>query len=97
VKQLRPANRELKDLGVKQAPFMVLVGAAMPGVLAEISFVTNTQEARLLRSPTYRQRIAQALFEATRTYQMSLKGAGAVALQRPAGPASAQAIAGPQP
>jgi N-acetylmuramoyl-L-alanine amidase len=97
MKQLRPANRELKDLGVKQAPFMVLVGAAMPGVLAEISFVTNTQEARLLRSPTYRQRIAQALFEAIRTYQTSLKGAGAVALQRPAGSTSAQAIAGPQP
>jgi N-acetylmuramoyl-L-alanine amidase len=97
VRQLRPANRDLKDLGVKQAPFMVLVGATMPGVLTEISFVTNTQEARLLRSPTYRQRIAQALFEATRTYQTSLKGTGAVALQRPVGSASAQAIAGPQP
>jgi N-acetylmuramoyl-L-alanine amidase len=97
VKHLRPANRDLKDLGVKQAPFMVLVGANMPGVLAEISFVTNTQEARLLRSPTYRQRVAQALFEATRTYQASLKGTGTVALQRPGGSGSAQAVAGPQP
>ena len=35
---------ELQDLGVKQAPFVVLIGAAMPSVLAEISFVTNKQE-----------------------------------------------------
>ena len=69
----------------------------MPGILAEISFVTNTQDARLLRTPAYRQRIAQALFEATRAYQTSLKATGAVALQRPVGSASAQAIAGPQP
>jgi N-acetylmuramoyl-L-alanine amidase len=73
--QLRPANKELKDLGVKQAPFVVLIGAAMPSVLAEVSFVTNLQEARLLRGASYRQRVAQALFAATRRYQASLKSA----------------------
>ena len=51
VRGLRPSNKSLKDLGVKQAPFMVLIGASMPSVLAEISFVTNSQEARLLKSP----------------------------------------------
>ena len=50
VERLRKSNRSLKDLGVKQAPFVVLIGAAMPSVLAEISFVTNEQEARLLRA-----------------------------------------------
>jgi N-acetylmuramoyl-L-alanine amidase len=96
VKQLRPANRDLKDLGVKQAPFVVLIGAAMPSVLTEISFVTNAQEARLLRSPSYRERVAQALFEATRTYQTSLKSSGAVALRRP-GSGSTEGIAGTEP
>jgi N-acetylmuramoyl-L-alanine amidase len=97
MRQLRPANRDLKDLGVKQAPFVVLVGAAMPSVLTEISFVTNAQEARLLRGASYRQRVAQALFEATRTYQTSLKGAAAVALQRPAASGSTGGISGTQP
>ena len=56
-----PSNKTVKDLGVKQAPFMVLIGAAMPSVLAEISFVTNRPEARLLKTPAYRQKIAESL------------------------------------
>ena len=70
---LRPGNKAVKDLGVKQAPFMVLVGAAMPSVLAEISFVTNRQEARLLKTPAYRQRIAESLLAGILRYQQSLK------------------------
>jgi N-acetylmuramoyl-L-alanine amidase len=81
VAKLRPANKALRDLGVKQAPFVVLIGAAMPSVLAEVSFMTNPQEARLLKSSAYRQRIADALFEAVRTYQLSLKKVPTVAQQ----------------
>jgi N-acetylmuramoyl-L-alanine amidase len=73
VTRLRPANKAVKDLGVKQAPFVVLIGAAMPSVLTEISFLTNAQEARLLSGAAYRQRIAEALFNAIRKYQGSLK------------------------
>src|SRR5213592_3553794 len=73
VERLRPTNRTVKDLGVKQEPFVVLIGAAMPSVLAEISFVTNAQEARLLRGAAYRQRIAEALLDGVRMYQLSLK------------------------
>ena len=61
VRGMRPGNKTLKDLGVKQAPFMVLIGAAMPSVLAEISFVTNQQEARLLKTsclPPAHRRVA---------------------------------------
>jgi N-acetylmuramoyl-L-alanine amidase len=79
--RLRASNRTLKDLGVKQAPFVVLIGAAMPAVLAEISFVTNPQEAKLLKSNLYRQRIADSLFNAIKKYQTSLKAAPTVALQ----------------
>ncbi|HEX7484626.1 MAG TPA: N-acetylmuramoyl-L-alanine amidase [Vicinamibacterales bacterium] len=75
--QLSTADSGLRNLGVKQAPFVVLIGAAMPSVLVEISFITNAQEGRLLRSGAYRQRIAQALFDAVRGYQKSLKSAQA--------------------
>jgi N-acetylmuramoyl-L-alanine amidase len=73
VKRLAAANRNVKNRGVKQAPFVVLVGAVMPSVLVEISFITNTQEARLLRDGTYRQRVAAALADAIQRYQKTLK------------------------
>ena len=46
VERLRPTNKTIRDLGVKQAPFVVLIGASMPSVLAEISFLTHEQEAQ---------------------------------------------------
>jgi N-acetylmuramoyl-L-alanine amidase len=73
VRGLTPSNRDMKDLGVKQAPFMVLIGASMPSVLAEISFVTNRQEARLLKTPAYRDRIAESLLAGILRYQQALK------------------------
>jgi len=81
IARLRGPNKNIKDLGVKQAPFVVLIGAAMPSVLAEISFLTNEQEVRLLRGSTYRQRIAEALHDAIRNYQTSLKSQNKVAQQ----------------
>ena len=50
-----------RDLGVKQAPFYVLIGAEMPAVLAEISFITNPEEARLLQDERYLNRVAEHL------------------------------------
>jgi N-acetylmuramoyl-L-alanine amidase len=79
IKKVRQRNRAVKDLGVKQAPFVVLIGAGMPSVLAEISFVTNKQEGTLLKSPTYRQQIAQALLDAILSYQKSLRKAEGLA------------------
>ena len=77
VRKLAPRNKQLRDLGVKQAPFVVLIGASMPSVLAEISFVTHRQEGQLLKTPAYRQQIAEALLEAVVKYQQSLKKARA--------------------
>ena len=79
VQKLRPANKNVRDLGVKQAPFVVLIGAAMPSVLSEVSFLTNTQDAKLLRTSSYRDRIADALFEAVRSYRTALKATVATA------------------
>ena len=73
IEKLRLSNKLVKDLGVKQAPFMVLIGASMPSVLAEVSFVTNQPEAKLLQSSSYRDHIAEALFAAVQKYQASLK------------------------
>ena len=79
IKKLAAKTDELRDLGVKQAPFVVLIGAGMPSVLAEISFVTHKAEGQLLKTPAYRQHIAEALFEAVQGYQRSLKSRSAIA------------------
>jgi N-acetylmuramoyl-L-alanine amidase len=71
--RLRKVDPKARSLGVKQAPFMVLIGATMPSVLAEISFLTNRQEASLLKTQTYRQQVAEALFAGVMNYQKSLK------------------------
>lgn len=81
IERLRTSNNALKDLGVKQAPFVVLIGAAMPSVLAEISFVTHPQEGRLLKGAAYRQKIAEALYDGVAQYQRSLKRVRTVATQ----------------
>jgi N-acetylmuramoyl-L-alanine amidase len=73
VRKLASRNREIRDLGVKQAPFVVLIGAGMPSVLAEIAFVSHRQEGQLLKTSSYRQQIAEALFDAVTKYQKSLK------------------------
>jgi N-acetylmuramoyl-L-alanine amidase len=77
--ELADKNKTVRDLGVKQAPFVVLIGAQMPSVLAEISFVTNKSEASFLKQNAYRQRIAQALCDAILKYQASLKKVTTVA------------------
>ena len=79
VERLRAMDDGVKDLGVKQAPFLVLIGASMPSVLTEISFLTNADDAKLLKSGAYRQRVAEALFSAIRLYQTSLVHADTVA------------------
>jgi N-acetylmuramoyl-L-alanine amidase len=65
---LRKINPALVNRGVKMAPFLVLVGTKMPAVLAEVSYLSNQEEARLLATSEYRQRIAQALFQGIRVY-----------------------------
>ena len=52
---------KLRDLGVKQAPFYVLIGAEMPAILAEISFITNPEEAKLLQTDEYLDKIAKQI------------------------------------
>jgi len=88
VRRLRPYNQVLRDLGVKRAPFVVLIGALMPSVLVEVAFMTHKQEGRLLATSTYRQRIADSLVEGIRRYQQALKRASPVVLRRETSPSS---------
>jgi len=61
-----------KDRGVKSAPFVVLIGAHMPSVLAEIGFLTNAKEEGLLKKNDYRQKLAEALYRGVSRYADSL-------------------------
>jgi N-acetylmuramoyl-L-alanine amidase len=61
-----------KNRGVKKAPFVVLIGASMPSVLAEIGFLSNPREEALLKKPDYRQKLAEALYRGVTRYSESL-------------------------
>jgi N-acetylmuramoyl-L-alanine amidase len=65
-------NTAAKNRGVKKAPFVVLIGASMPSVLAEIGFLTNTADESLLRKPDHRQKIAEALYKGISNYADTL-------------------------
>jgi N-acetylmuramoyl-L-alanine amidase len=71
---LQKGNAGLKDRGVKKAPFVVLIGANMPSILAEISFVTNEKDARQLQEPDYRERVAESLYKGVAKYASGLSG-----------------------
>jgi N-acetylmuramoyl-L-alanine amidase len=65
-------NSQSKDRGVRQAPFVVLIGATMPSILAEIGFVSNPHDERLMNRGEQRQKIAEALFKGVAMYASSL-------------------------
>jgi N-acetylmuramoyl-L-alanine amidase len=65
-------NPGIKNRGVKKAPFIVLIGASMPSVLAEIGFLSNAREEALLKKPEHRQKLAEALYRGVSRYAQSL-------------------------
>jgi N-acetylmuramoyl-L-alanine amidase len=71
---LSAKNPTLRNRGVKKAPFVVLIGANMPSILAEISFVSNPDDAKKLKTNEYRQRIAESLYKGVARYVNSLSG-----------------------
>ncbi len=71
---LAAKNPGIRDRGVKKAPFIVLIGANMPSILAEISFVSNPGDERRLETGEYRQRIAESLYKGIAKYVNGLSG-----------------------
>src|SRR5215471_7472400 len=64
----------IRNRGVTKAPFVVLIGANMPSILAEISFVSNPTDAKKLDTSEYRQRIAESLYKGIAKYVSGLSG-----------------------
>ena len=72
--KLRHLAGSQRNRGVKKAPLVVLIGANMPSILAEISFLSNPQDEKLLKKGTYREQIAEALYAGISRYADNLGG-----------------------
>jgi N-acetylmuramoyl-L-alanine amidase len=70
--QATRSNAAARNRGVKRAPFVVLIGASMPSVLAEIGFLSNSRDESNLGKPEYRQKVAEALYKGLGQYAQSL-------------------------
>jgi N-acetylmuramoyl-L-alanine amidase len=68
------AGKGTRNRGTKKAPFIVLIGANMPSILAEISFLSNPGDEQKLEAPEYRQKIAEALYRGVAKYVSGLSG-----------------------
>jgi N-acetylmuramoyl-L-alanine amidase len=72
--QIARSSGQEHDRGLKKAPFVVLIGAKMPSILSEISFLTNPRDESLLKRASYRQKIAEALYRGIARYVKNLGG-----------------------
>ena len=72
VSQAKGRYKQVKSLGVKQAPFYVLIGAEMPAILIEIGFLTNRTERKRLLSKTYQETLAEGISKGVRAYIESI-------------------------
>ena len=70
-KRMENLNRGDRNRGVRKAPFVVLIGADMPSVLAEISFLSNPSDEKWLKNPENRQRVADGLYRGIESYLQS--------------------------
>jgi N-acetylmuramoyl-L-alanine amidase len=72
-KMLAASNPGLPNRGVKEAHYVVLTGTSMPAILAEVSFVSSPTDENNLQRSTYRQQIAEALYEGIAHYEASTR------------------------
>lgn len=89
-KRMQKASKTVKNRGVRKAPFVVLIGADMPSILTEISFLSNPSDEQLLKKPEYRQRVAEGLYQGVADYLQSMNS---VTLNLPARSAPRRAAA----
>ena len=71
-RRIQKNYKPVKDRGVRKAPFVVLIGADMPSILTEISFLSNPSDEQLLKKPEHRQRVAEGLYQGVASYLQSL-------------------------
>jgi len=65
---MRKSYKRIKNKGVKQAPFYVLLGAQMPAILVETSFISNSRECKRLTTAQYQDHICSGIVEGIRKY-----------------------------
>ena len=71
-KRVPKNSRNVKNRGVRKAPFVVLIGADMPSILTEISFLSNPADEKLLKQPEQRQRVAEGLYQGISSYLQNM-------------------------
>jgi N-acetylmuramoyl-L-alanine amidase len=88
-KRVQKSSKTVKDRGVRKAPFVVLIGADMPSILTEISFLSNPADEKLLKQPEQRQKVAEGLYQGVASYLQSMNSVtvnipGKTSAERPA-------------
>jgi N-acetylmuramoyl-L-alanine amidase len=85
-KRIQKTAKPVKNRGVRKAPFVVLIGADMPSILTEISFLSNPADEQLLKKPEHRQRIAEGVFAGVTSYLQSMNSMNANSYGKPVRP-----------
>jgi N-acetylmuramoyl-L-alanine amidase len=85
-KRIQKQYKPVKDRGVRKAPFVVLIGADMPSILTEISFLSNPADEQLLKKPEHRQRVAEGLYQGVADYLQSLNSMTGIQPRVPVSP-----------
>lgn len=83
-KRIQRTVKPVKNRGVRKAPFVVLIGADMPSILTEISFLSNPSDEQLLKKPEHRQRIAEGVYQGVAAYLQSMNSVAVNGNVRPA-------------
>ncbi len=71
-RRIQRSTKTVKNRGVRKAPFVVLIGADMPSILTEISFLSNPSDEKLLKQPEQRQKVAEGLYQGIASYLQNL-------------------------
>jgi N-acetylmuramoyl-L-alanine amidase len=85
-KRIQKTAKPVKNRGVRKAPFVVLIGADMPSILTEISFLSNAADEQLLKKPEHRQHIAEGVFAGVTSYLQSMNSMNANGYGKPVRP-----------
>ncbi len=91
-KRMQKTAKPVKNRGVRKAPFVVLIGADMPSILTEISFLSNPSDEQLLKKPEHRQRVAEGLYQGVAAYLQSLNSMAVNVSGKPNRPAIVPAV-----
>ena len=91
-KRMQKSSKPVKNRGVRKAPFVVLIGADMPSILTEISFLSNPADEKLLKQPEQRQKVAEGLYQGMVSY---LESMNSMTMNQPAKPGAGHPTAPP--